>query len=146
MASRNKATRWICLTINSPPTQRRLEARAGDGTLQRARRMLPFDYQEFPPSPALAGHVRCYWRGVSHLAPGEAPPPQRVLPDGCTDIVLHLADDGRALRSVDVVGTMTRPLLLTLDTPAEHLGIRFHPGCAAAFFGVPAGELTDRSS
>ncbi len=108
--------------------------------------MLPFDYQEFPPSPALAGHVRCYWRGVSRLAPGEAPPPQRVLPDGCTDIVLHLADDGRALRSVDVVGTMTRPLLLTLDEPAEHLGIRFHPGCAAAFFGVSAGELTDRSA
>ena len=146
MASRNKATRRICLTINSPPTQRRLEARAGDGTLQRARRMLPFDYQEFPPSPALAGHVRCYWRGVSRVAPFETPLPQRVLPDGCTDIVLHLADAGRSLRSVDVVGTMTRPLLLTLDAPAEHLGIRFHPGCASAFFGISADELTDRSA
>ena len=108
--------------------------------------MPTFDYQEFPPSPALAGHVRCYWRGVSRVAPGETPLPQRVLPDGCTDIVLHLADAGRSLRSVDVVGTMTRPLLLTLDAPAEHLGIRFHPGCASAFFGVSAGELTDRSA
>ena len=108
--------------------------------------MPTFDYQEFPPSPALAGHVRCYWRGVSLVAPFETPLPQRVLPDGCTDIVLHLADAGRSLRSVDVVGTMTRPLLLTLDAPAEHLGIRFHPGCAAAFFGISAGELTDRSA
>jgi len=108
--------------------------------------MLPFDYQEFPPSPALAGHVRCYWRGVSRLAPGEAPPPQRVMPDGCTDIVLHLADAGHALRSAQVVGTMTRPLTFSLAKTSEHLGIRFHPGCAAALFGVSAGELTDRSA
>lgn len=108
--------------------------------------MPSFDYQEFPPSPALAGHVRCYWRGTSRVGHGEALAPQRILPDGCTDIVLHLAEAGRALRSAHVVGTMTRPLLLTLDAPAEHLGIRFHPGCAAAFFGVSAGELTDRSA
>jgi len=108
--------------------------------------MLPFDYQEFPPSPALAGHVRCYWRGVSRLAPGEAPPPQRVLPDGCTDIVLHLTNAGHALRSAQVVGTMTRPLTFSLAETSEHLGIRFHPGCASAFFGISADELTDRSA
>ena len=76
--------------------------------------MPTFDYPEFPPSPALAGHVRCYWRGVSRLAPGERPTAHRVMPDGCTDIVLHLTDAGRALRSVDVVGTMTRPLTFSL--------------------------------
>lgn len=108
--------------------------------------MLPFDYQEFPPSPALANHVRCYWRGVSTVEHGGGALPQRVLPDGCTDIVLHLTGAGRVLRSVHVVGTMTRPLTFSLAETSEHLGIRFHPGCAAAFFGISAVALTDHSA
>ena len=35
-------------------------------------------YQEFPPHPALATHVACFW--TSQVLPASAPVRQRILP------------------------------------------------------------------
>ncbi|GHG89197.1 helix-turn-helix domain-containing protein [Streptomyces lanatus] len=71
------------------------------------------------------------WRNVP-----DGPGPGRVLPDGCMDL---LWNDGRLL----VAGPDTRAYL-TGDGPSAWVGLRFHPGTAPAFLGVPAYELRDR--
>jgi AraC-like DNA-binding protein len=59
-----------------------------------------------------------------------------VLPDGCMDL---LWNEGRLL----VAGPDTRAYV-TGGTPTTWAGVRFHPGTAPAFLGVPAHELRDR--
>jgi AraC-like DNA-binding protein len=63
---------------------------------------------------------------------------QRVLPDGCADLVFDLGEG-----SSDVVGTMTKPLFLPPQGSFEFLGVRFRPGRAAAFLRIPLAEITD---
>ncbi|WP_345011843.1 helix-turn-helix transcriptional regulator [Streptomyces shaanxiensis] len=67
--------------------------------------------------------------------PGEAGV-GRVLPDGCMDL---LWNDGRLL----VAGPDTRAHVPEGE-PSTWIGVRFHPGTAPAFLGVPAHELRDR--
>ncbi|MFD5400209.1 helix-turn-helix domain-containing protein [Streptomyces griseorubiginosus] len=59
----------------------------------------------------------------------------RVLPDGCMDL---LWNGGRLL----VAGPDTRAYV-TAGAPGTWVGLRFHPGSAPAFLGVPAHELRD---
>lgn len=59
---------------------------------------------------------------------------QRVLPDGCADIVFA---EGAAL----AVGTMTAPLVLRETRAPAMLGVRFRPG--RALLGLPLSEITD---
>ncbi|MFF3962082.1 helix-turn-helix domain-containing protein [Streptomyces griseorubiginosus] len=59
----------------------------------------------------------------------------RVLPDGCMDL---LWNEGRLL----VAGPDTRAYD-TAGAPGTWVGLRFHPGSAPAFLGVPAHELRD---
>ncbi|WP_286250980.1 DUF6597 domain-containing transcriptional factor [Streptomyces graminofaciens] len=63
-----------------------------------------------------------------------APGPERVLPDGCMDLLWH---DGRLL----VAGPDTRAYV---TGGGRWYGIRFYPGTAPALLGVPAHELRDR--
>ncbi|WP_329440307.1 helix-turn-helix domain-containing protein [Streptomyces canus] len=60
----------------------------------------------------------------------------RVLPDGCMDL---LWNEGRLL----VAGPDTRAYV-TGGAPSTWAGVRFYPGTAPAFLGVPAHELRDR--
>ncbi|MCF1596397.1 helix-turn-helix domain-containing protein [Streptomyces muensis] len=66
----------------------------------------------------------------------DAPGTGRVLPDGCMDL---LWNDGRLL----VAGPDTRAYV-TEGAPSAWAGLRFGPGTAPAFFGVPGYELRDR--
>lgn len=60
----------------------------------------------------------------------------RVLPDGCMDLLWH---EGRLI----VAGADTRAYV-TEREGGDWLGVRFFPGSAPAFLGVPAHELRDR--
>ncbi|MFF0079383.1 DUF6597 domain-containing transcriptional factor [Streptomyces canus] len=60
----------------------------------------------------------------------------RVLPDGCMDL---LWNEGRLL----VAGPDTRAHVAG-GAPSTWAGVRFYPGTAPAFLGVPAHELRDR--
>jgi AraC-like DNA-binding protein len=59
----------------------------------------------------------------------------RVLPDGCMDLLWH---EGRLL----VAGPDTRAHV-TAGAPGTWVGLRFYPGSAPDFLGVPAHELRD---
>ena len=107
---------------------------------------VPGPYAEHPPAAALRGLVECVWtRG--------APPPvaaasHRILPDGCVDLLLVVRDAGApggrpAIESLDVVGAMTRPVVVAPRPGLAHVGVRLRPGAARALLGVPAAEVTD---
>lgn len=86
-------------------------------------------YTERSPLPILRRFVQCAWASVS--GSGEEP----VLPDGCIDVVW----DGTQLF---VAGPDTGPQPGT-KRGALALGVRFAPGMAPLFLGVPAVELRD---
>jgi AraC-like DNA-binding protein len=60
-----------------------------------------------------------------------------VRPDGCLDIVYSRRDGLRA------VGAMTTEKRFDQIPGSLLCGVRFRPGMAREFFGVPPGELTD---
>jgi AraC-like DNA-binding protein len=108
-------------------------------------------YEPFAPAAALHRWVECYWRLTGEA--GRAPQPQRILPDGCVEIILHLgdpfvrADDGtEPIRQARYLfaGQMIRPVRVMPTGRTIVWGIRLHPWAAAAVAGVPAHELTDR--
>lgn len=110
-------------------------------------------YAEQRPLRALAPFVEALW-WMSAAESGGTAAAQKVLPDGCLELVLHLADpfaagdeDGRLAvqpRAV-LVGQLTRRLLLRPGARVETMGIRFRPGGAWPFVGARVHELTGQA-
>ena len=112
---------------------------------------MPLRYEQFAPAGELHRWVECYWRLTG--AAGLAPQPQRILPDGYVEIILHLGDpflrvdEGAArVRQARLLfaGQMIRPVRVMATGRTCVWGIRLHPWAAAAVAGMPASELTDR--
>ena len=104
--------------------------------------MIP-ECREYPASAALAPWVVCYWTRAAfdrrgRLSPHGEPLIQRVLPDGCADVIFDLQAAAFA------VGTMTTTLVLREHAAPELLGVRFRPGRAYPFFRMPLAEMTDQ--
>jgi AraC-like DNA-binding protein len=91
-------------------------------------------YAEYAPPPGLASHACCVWTNAA----GAGRHVQRVLPDGCADIVWV---GGRLL----VAGPATRPVLAGIAAGSVATGVRFGPGAAGPALGLPARELRDRT-
>jgi AraC-like DNA-binding protein len=94
-------------------------------------------YRELPPHPALSPFVDRFWVSVEDAAP----PPRRILPDGCIDVLVDLLHGGPPI----VVGTMTRASVFEPRGPIRIAAVRFRPAGAVPFLSVSARELTDRT-
>jgi AraC-like DNA-binding protein len=94
-------------------------------------------YAERAPSALLARWVRCWW---SIRGDASTPVPNRILPDGCADVIVDLAGAPRAF----AVGPMRSADVVTLAGPVDMLGARFRPGAALALLDVPLDALLDR--
>ncbi len=107
--------------------------------------LTPASYREYAPSEKLRPFVECFWTRDPAVGREPASPSvHRVLPDGCIDVVLGFSGQADEPESAMAVGTMTRALVLEPGASPEcFVGVRFHPGKAAAFLSVPANELTD---
>ena len=98
-----------------------------------SKRAAASTYREFRPSAALDPWVACFWsqtvarEGEDFL--------QRILPDGCVDIIWLGSAPAR------VVGPATRPFVERLAAGSWIAGVRFRPGAAAAALNVAASEL-----
>jgi AraC-like DNA-binding protein len=92
-------------------------------------------YAELPPPLELASHACCVWT----QAAGPAGHVQRVLPDGCADIVWMAGGQ------LVVAGPATGHVLAEIPAGVTALGVRFAPGAAGAALGMPASELQDRT-
>ena len=94
-------------------------------------------YAESSPSAGLAQWVECYWSITATDAP---PGVDRILPDGCADIIVDLGSNPHAF----VVGAMSTALLTPRAGRVAMFGIRFRPGAAFPFLGIPLREITDQ--
>jgi AraC-like DNA-binding protein len=112
-------------------------------------------YREHPLPPPLSAFVECVWflRVERNGAPATSSAPERVVPDGCPELIVHLADPCRAGRpgqpraiqpAAVLVGPLTSSLLLEPAGEVATMGVRFRPGGLAAFLRAPADELADR--
>ncbi|WP_226357193.1 helix-turn-helix domain-containing protein [Pseudonocardia sp. ICBG601] len=90
-------------------------------------------YAETPPAGPLRAVVEVAWRAHT----GTAPHTQRVLPDGCMDLLLS---GGEAV----VAGPDTTAHLAGSPAGGVTTGLRFRPGALPALLGVPADALRDR--
>ena len=95
------------------------------------------DYREYAPPRSLADHLLCFWTQSITGHSGEYA--QRVLPDGCIDIVF--INDQAPL----VIGPWVKPFVARLPIATRIVGARWHPGRAPALLGLPAAELMNQS-
>jgi AraC-like DNA-binding protein len=108
------------------------------------------EYTEFSAPAPLSDIVRCVWL-LSGPASASAEP-QPVVPDGCAEIVLNLADQFRRVagngewetqpRSM-VVGQITEAVVIAPSGGVDIVGIRLQPWGALSLLPVPAVELRD---
>jgi AraC-like DNA-binding protein len=92
-------------------------------------------YVERPVPYGLATHACCAWSQVA----GPEGHVQRVLPDGCADVVWI---DGVGL---ELAGPATEPVLVEIPPGATAIGVRFGPGAAGPALGLAAHELRDQT-
>nr|WP_221493596.1 helix-turn-helix transcriptional regulator [Actinomadura coerulea] len=78
--------------------------------------------------------MACSWTAA--LPPGAEPYVQRVLPDGCVDVIW-------AGGGIVVAGPDTGPMPAVMRPGEEIAAVRFAPGAAPPVLGVPADALRD---
>lgn len=87
--------------------------------------------------PGVGAVVACRWQQhIDRAGPGHL---QRVLPDGCADVLV--TDDARAF----VVGPTGHVALPELAPGTSVIGLRVRPAAIGAVFGMPGSELRDRN-
>jgi AraC-like DNA-binding protein len=106
-------------------------------------------YQECAPPPQLQPWVRRMWSYEDANPSGIL---QRIPPDGCPELIIHLGDPYEEEREAGVferqprvifAGQMTRPLCLRASGPVVCAGLRFEPDGAAGWFGSAMKLATD---
>lgn len=90
-------------------------------------------YREFAPIAVLRPHFICIW---NHLSIDQASGPVAVFPDGCVDVFWS---DGK----LTVAGPDTAPQIID-HSLKDVVGIRFAPGAASNWLGIPMAELVNR--
>ncbi|OBA02093.1 AraC family transcriptional regulator [Paenibacillus polymyxa] len=119
-------------------------------------------YIEHNPSAALRAYVACYWESgpATREIPGgdmtvsgrdtaslgwleEVEAVNRVLPDGCTDILLEY-DPVSKRQELSYCGTFTHPFVSTRQAGSgtRIFAVRFFPGGAHYFHGMPTHLFT----
>ncbi|NQX38696.1 Helix-turn-helix domain-containing protein [Pedobacter steynii] len=109
------------------------------------------DYKTYQPNPGLSNYVRCYW---TLEAPKEkAPEKQRIVPDGCMEMIFHYGDlyrqylDGSTVLQPRcfVFGQVTQPLEIVPTGETGVFAVRFLPEGFAAFATFPVGDMENRA-
>jgi AraC-like DNA-binding protein len=101
------------------------------------------NYTEHRPPPDLAPWVACFWQIRGTLA-ADARHFQRVLPDGCADLLFDLETARRCGGSpAELVGPMSRASLYEMRGAVDLLGVRLRPGVVHALTGIPADRVLD---
>ena len=100
-------------------------------------------YGEHEPALALRPFVRCLWWLRAPTGGGV----ERVLPDGCPEIIFNRADPfvgrgGHLQPLAMAVGQLDRYLEITPTGEVDLLGVRFEPAGMHALLRVPMHELT----
>jgi AraC-like DNA-binding protein len=99
------------------------------------------DYREYPVPESLRRHVACAWRLAD---PAPAGQPQTIYPDGCCELIVHLASPPRAWDAQrdwhDQAATLfaaqhLSPVRLLATQPLDCLGLRLQPEASSVLGG-----------
>lgn len=108
-------------------------------------------YARRRPRPELAQHVAYLWS----LRDAPRHSLEKIIPSGTLELVVNLDDDEvrvysepgetcHRLSGAVVSGAYRRFFVIDTSVHKSMVGVHFRPGGAAAFLGVPPGELADR--
>lgn len=89
--------------------------------------------------PPLSRFVDFFWLVEGYAQPHGA---ERVLPTGSVDLILSLDEHHKA---DTLAGARSRSIVIDTSRSLSFIGVRFRPGGAFPFLGLPAGELQDIS-
>jgi AraC-like DNA-binding protein len=113
---------------------------------------LYMNYQVYTPSPELQAFVKCFWtlddKGTA------TPTRQRVVPDGCMEMIFHYGDlyrqyfeDGKSLvqpRSF-VFGQISHYIEIEPTGSSGIIAARFLPDGLGPFLAIPVTELENKA-
>jgi len=102
-------------------------------------------YTETAPHPVLTPYIDAYW---SVQGAGGEISANKILPDGCVDIIFNLGEDAVDMKSgkAYLIGAMTTPIDSQVSPETRLLGIRFKPAAFWAFYAFSSlHEITDDS-
>lgn len=112
-------------------------------------------YRERHVAAPLDALIECVWfLSAASAESGEARAEQRILPDGCVELVCHFGERFLAVSpdrlltpqpACFVVGVLTAPLAVLPSGRADTMGVRFRPGCAHWFLSHAMGTMSDRA-
>lgn len=105
------------------------------------------NYQTYPPGDELNGFVKCYWTLESPA--GEHPQKQRIVPDGCMEMIFHygglyrqFVNGGTILQPrCFVIGQLTEPLEIMPTGSTGIFSARFHPEGFMPFATMPIRQM-----
>lgn len=111
------------------------------------------NYQTFQPHSDVASLVKCYW---TLEVPAEASPQkQRIIPDGCMEMIFLLGDDVKRYTSENefiiqpralVVGQITEPFIIQPTGYVHCFAARFYPYGFANFITTPLKDLENKET
>lgn len=122
---------------------------------RRTRRapLLPMNYQTFHPHADLAPLIKCYW---TLEIPAEANPQrQRIIPDGCIEMIFILGDDVKRYTSDDnfilqpramILGQTIDPFYVEPTGYVHSFAARFYPYGFAAFATTAINNLVNKET
>ena len=110
------------------------------------------NYQEFQPNPILSRFIECFWILESN-DPKSPPEPQKILPDGCIELLFHFKSLNRRFISDKesiaeprsfFSGQIKRAIVIQATGATGVGGVRGRPAGAYPFLQLPIAELTER--
>lgn len=106
------------------------------------------NYQTFEPQPDLSPFINCYW---TLSAPKEdKPEKQRIVPDGCMEMIFHLGDLYKQYIDGDhyvvqpkcfVFGQITKPLHIEPIGETNIFAVRFQADGFNPFAAIPINHM-----
>ena len=111
--------------------------------------MAGLHYSELRPPHQLRDVVECIWFMSGARVPGADP--ERILPDGCVEIVFNLADRFRHIRTSTpatqpremLVAAIPEHMLIKATGSIDVVGIRLRPGGAPALVSDAISDMGD---
>jgi hypothetical protein len=111
------------------------------------------DYQTFRPHPDLDALIKCYWTLEVPVQPVSVK--QRILPDGCIEMIFILGDDVKRYTSdiefilqprAMILGQITEPFFVEPAGVVNSFAIRFYPYGFANFTTMPIKDLANKET
>lgn len=111
------------------------------------------NYQTFQPQPDLDALIKCYW--ILEVPEDPNTQKQRIVPDGCIEMIFTLGDDVERCISDDevitqpramILGQITQPFYIKPTGAVNTFAIRFYPYGFSNFVKVPIATLANKET